>query len=597
MASKSAARLSLHASLLIPGLFILTAFAIFWPYIHSGFALDDFFWISIFEEHIPFRRWVGLWDVDATTFRAFQNVWWTDATTDIGRFWRPVFSLTMEGAFRIFGRASAAPLHILAILLHAMVALTAARMLALVTKERMVSLFAAGLYLISEDHSMTVGWISTSTDLFAVLFMNLSVILYIQHRESGRIGRLILSLLSFCLAMGSKETAIVTPAAIILYETLSDEGMSPFSRIHRLRSSFRSWGWHVLLVAVFLLAYRSLGFGARSLAYYDPLKNPFEYLAHAAQGMGILFTGWLTPAPIGFTLFLGSAQLPAALAGWALFSLVIIALWPLRKEPGVRWALLLFLGASLPQLSADASERQLYYPMIPGCYLLARLVFQWPSLARRYMSGQTIPGIVRGRILPISVLISAGVVALALSVYYSFMYRDSLTSTHRRAMEASVLFSHDTDAPVIFLNSPDPFFPMYVSDSLRYHEGRYRQVYPLSGFYGRIEAKATGRDAFALRTDSPGWLSNMFARIPRQSKHVLPHYDRPAFTATPVRTTTLPDGVQDVFEVEFRLRPDSPATILYFDGRRWQTWTGLHAGQTDWQLLADTGDVLKAMSE
>jgi len=69
------------------------------------------------------------------------------------------------------------------------------------------SLLAAFMFLICEDHGMTVAWITTITDLMCTFFLGLAFLSHIVARQEGKPWLLTSSIAFFLLAMMSKETA------------------------------------------------------------------------------------------------------------------------------------------------------------------------------------------------------------------------------------------------------------------------------------------------------------------------------------------------------------------------------------------------------
>ena len=197
--------------------FILTGIIINLPYTVGHFSSDDFMFVSILEENIPYNTTTGFWSLNFEDFPGFHSMWWVDANAD-GKFFRPLPSLVFAVTFEIFGRSSAIPLHIISIIMHSMVAFSVFLLFVRLSKKYAISLLAAFLFLISEDQTMTIGWIATNTDIFAVLFMNLSLLLYITFREESDYNKLLTSMFLLFFAFLCKETAIIAPVAIVIYE-------------------------------------------------------------------------------------------------------------------------------------------------------------------------------------------------------------------------------------------------------------------------------------------------------------------------------------------------------------------------------------------
>lgn len=87
------------------------------------------------------------------------------------------------------------------------------------TKERTfrISLFAGLLFLVFAGHSESVSWISGRTDVLAVFFTLLSFFFYLRFRESRRPLAASLSIGFFFLALLSKESIVVYPFILLIY--------------------------------------------------------------------------------------------------------------------------------------------------------------------------------------------------------------------------------------------------------------------------------------------------------------------------------------------------------------------------------------------
>ena len=363
--------------------FIITGIIVNLPYTVGRFSIDDFMFVSIIEENIPYNTLTGFWSLNFEDFPGFQSMWWVDAEAD-GKFFRPLPSLVFAVMFEIFGRSSSIPLHIISIIMHSMVAFSVFLLFVRLSKRYAISLLAAFLFLISEDQTMTIGWIATNTDIFAVLFINLSLFFYITFREESDYKKLLASILLLFFAFLCKETAIIAPVAIILYEfifqTKSKRGWDFIYnlgyRFLGLIKNWKYWGVIFLFLIIYMILYKSSGYGAINLMYYDPFGQPIAYLKNLFVGYPLLFAGYLSILPIGLTPFIKSLTLSFALSGVFLFTIFLATLYPYRKNKVIQFCFILFIVSILPQLSTIAAERLLYFPLVSGCFIVGFLIFQ-----------------------------------------------------------------------------------------------------------------------------------------------------------------------------------------------------------------------------
>lgn len=338
------------------GFFLLLSLALNHNYLRGGFYLDDLFFVNAMQmDPAPFSRWRGIWCGDIERVPGLGNLWWFEPGTEV-RFFRPLPSLGFEAAYRLFGQ-NAFPLHLLSILLHGVVAFTTFRFFARLTESGAIRhrrtsrtlaplfpAFLAGvLFITCEDHSMGVGWLATMTDLLCVAFINLALLAHLRWRAEGGWRWLCASLVCFALSLGSKETAVAAPVAILLLEWLVPQRNGPWSAAalgcpdsvgieatvlhpsplttHHSRPIPR-WLPSAVLLLVFLVAYKLLELGGtRSLLYIDPLCQPLDYVRHAATALPIMFSGALTVIPPALSIFDPGLLLPQALFGGILFGL------------------------------------------------------------------------------------------------------------------------------------------------------------------------------------------------------------------------------------------------------------------------------------
>ncbi|MBM4081045.1 MAG: hypothetical protein FJ278_15180 [Planctomycetes bacterium] len=388
----------------------------------------------------------------------------------------------------------------------------------------------------------------------------------------------------------------------------------------------RRWLPSAVLLLAFLAAYKLLGLGGtRSLLYIDPLRQPLDYVRHAATALPVLLSAALTIVPAGLHLFIPGSLLPLALLGLVLWALWLWALWPWRRDPAVRWAFAVFLVALLPQAATVPSERLLYFPFVPASYLLARLLTAIPPLARRLQDARPRmsagrPELVResgpqqvgassgGRAQPLGTRVGGWYVLLGLllpgailSAYVPYQFLPSLQKSERDVLTGlDAVRRHaarQPDAQVIVLNTSSFMLAFYVGEIYEQRLTRPIPTYVLSSLNGKVTLERIGPRSFLVRTDRPGWLSNVIASAvrndwPLDAGRV---YRRKLFDATLIELT--PDG-RDALAVRFDFqRPlDDPSLLfLAWDGQRFSPLNPATLELTRPIPLADTSDVWKSM--
>jgi len=144
-------------------------------------------------------------------------------TEDIGAgarshyiFYRPLQMITYMLDYS-FWKLNVVGYHSTNILLHILVALSIFRFIDIIFKDRIIS-FLAGVFFIAHPmHTEVVSYISGRTDSLAFLFLLVCFILYIKQLRLDSLSRYIFMLLSYILALLSREASLILPALLLVY--------------------------------------------------------------------------------------------------------------------------------------------------------------------------------------------------------------------------------------------------------------------------------------------------------------------------------------------------------------------------------------------
>lgn len=320
--------------------------------------------------------------------------------------------------------------HILNLLLHLAAGLLIYRILrnAVNDDRSSVPFWTALVFLIHPIMTETVTYISGRASGLMAFFYLLALYLYIRaSQQMNGSRRLYLSgaLASFLLAVGSKETAVTFPVALLLWDWLirRKHGRELCTTIFSDHLPFwialaftAAWAWSHPRYSAFTQ------FSIEIRPFHDHLLSQIHAVAYAVL---LCFTPWnqnfdhdlpvfhsLAEWPLPLDLVLLTAMSIATLATWRRFPLITF---------GIAWFFLQLLPTSLIPRNDLLSERNLYLPAIG--LLLAVVAFgshlvQWL---------QTIiwrPAIVR---FGSSVLATTLVVVLCLFTYQrNLLYQDRL---------------------------------------------------------------------------------------------------------------------------------------------------------------------------
>jgi hypothetical protein len=577
-------------------LLILVSFACNWYYLKGGFQADEYFFLNMMrQEPRPYSRGLGFWAVD--DIPALSNVWWFEGG-DLGVFWRPLPSLIFEASVRVFGER-AFPLHLLSIVVHGLVGGTLFLLVRRLTGRPLVALLAGLFFLTCEDHSMTVGWIATVTDLVCVLFVNLALLAHTVWLDTRNRWAFAASLTALVLALLSKESAVVAPLAIVLLTVALPQGRDrelPRPGVSYLRD-WLSWAPALTLLIAYLVLYRLLGFGGISSGMYvDPFAHPGRYLTHLVAHLPVMWLATLSPVPPSFAMF-WPATIPLLAAGGVVAFIVWIAgLWWLRRSALVAWAMAFYLLALLPQMSTDASERCLYFPAVGSSILLAILLVQIGPIARRIARASPRAPVFT-RIVGWGGLACVLVPGIVLSAMMPFMYVPSFGKLREQVATALPHVRERHPDHVLLLNTPGFFHAFYPPTIVEYYAGRPLDVRVLSAVNGVMSVERVDDGSFILRADRAGWLTNVFAALLRSPGRLKPGrvYEKRILTATLLEMTQ--DG-RDVLAVRFDMdrRLDDPQVLfLQWDREAFRPidLAALPAGEI--VTLADTSDVWGSM--
>ncbi len=577
-------------------LFVLLSLALNWFYLLGGFQADEFFFLNSFrEDPLPYSRWLGLWSTEGLS--SISDIWWFEGG-DLGVFWRPVPSLILEGSVRLFGER-AWPLNLFGIVTHGLVAGLLFLLVLRLTERRALALLAGLFFIVCEDHSMTVGWIATLTDLVCSLFVAIALVAHAAWLRGRTPALMAVTLAALVLALLSKESAVVAPVLLALMSLLLPHGRE---REHRARlwtflGDPPSWAPALIVLAVYLATFAMLGFGGISSGIYvNPLLAPGRWLAQLATHLPIMWLAALSPVPPSLAMLIPSVIPLLAVAGAVLFALFVAGLWWLRRSALAWWAMATFILALVPQMSAGASERALYLAALGSSVLLAMLCVEIGPIRRRSSAGtQRAP--FRARAAGWATILVVLVPGVLLSIGYPFAYVPSGKSLRENVLTA-VTHVEDRQARLaLLLNAPGIFYVFYPPTIVDFYVDREVDVRVLSALNGVVSVERSDERSFVIRTDRDGWLTNLFSKILRSARLPEPGtvFEKRRLTAEVLEMTA---GGTDVAAVRFELDrtlDDPDLLLLQWDGATYRPidLASLPVGER--VVLADTSDLWASM--
>jgi protein O-mannosyl-transferase len=355
---------------------------------------------------------------------------------------RPVLHATFLFDRSLYG-TNPAGYHLLNLLLHLGSGLLIYRIFSrAVTEEvRLVPFLTALLFLIHPITTETVTYISGRASGLMAFFYLFAFFLYIkasEHSDAMKLRRLYLSgsVLSLVLSLGSKETAVTFPLALLLWDL--------FIRRHRgssLRTTILSGHlpfWIVLLLAaIWAVAHpRYTALAQFSFTLRPFWDNALSELHAMAYALFLFFTPWnqnfdhdlpefhfLSQWPLPRDLLLLSTTAGAALISWRRHPLVAF---------GLGWFFLQLLPISLIPRNDLLSERNLYLPSIGLLLAIVALSTQ------RFSTVLPRPGIFR--------FASMGLAAMVVLVLCFFTYQRNQLYQDRLSLWSDAVFKSPAKA-------------------------------------------------------------------------------------------------------------------------------------------------------
>lgn len=187
------------------GISLLISFSFYGWVIFKGFLFsDDFTWL-----------WHG------QKIDSFYDI----MTFKMSTFYSPVMNAFYALFVRIFGY-NPQILFTINITAHALVAFMSGILSWQISKSRLTAIVVTVLVAFAGVAYEPLVWIGSNMHSFATLFIVSSLVAYYGYLNNKKGGYLILSFSLFVLALGTKESAIVTPALILslsLYKYLADK--------------------------------------------------------------------------------------------------------------------------------------------------------------------------------------------------------------------------------------------------------------------------------------------------------------------------------------------------------------------------------------
>ncbi len=391
-----------------------------------------------------------MFEGDADTYRALMDhgwlPWWTDlqCRTVHMRF-IPLMTHFLD--FRLWD-ATPIIMHIHSLLWFAAVVYLACvlyrRLLGPAHPVWVVGL-AALLFAIDEAHAIPASWLANRNSLVAAVFGIATLIFYDRYRRDGWSAGALLAPAALLLSLLSKEEGICTVAYLFAYAMFIDRAA--------WRNRLAALAPCVIVVAAWLVAYKTLGYGAQHTdVYFDPSENPIAFVHQIIQKGPVYLLGQFGLPPSDATTAWSAAAYRIHWL-WAVIYVSVLAvfLFPLiRRDATARfWACGMLLSV-IPSCAIFPSDRLLMFAGVGGHALVA----MW--LAGVFSSAGWLPKSTawrRGARWTTRVLIAIHLVVAPLGLLagsYSMRLVGAMLDRNYETMPTDAAFANQT---VVFVNS------------------------------------------------------------------------------------------------------------------------------------------------
>jgi protein O-mannosyl-transferase len=225
-------------------LVLALTFAVYLPTLRYQFVHDD-------RGQIVENPAVHSWRAVPTYFTA--HVWAAVMPEELGNYYRPLFLLWLRINAAVFGN-NAWGWHLTTILAHVLTTLLLYLLAWRLGIGRDVALLAALIFGLHPAHIEAVAWISGVTEPLLGILLIASFLAYLRSRreEAHALKWKLFSLVLFALAMLEKETALILPGLLFVYEWIfgrEQEPLSPRALLAWFReASVRIWPYILLIV-------------------------------------------------------------------------------------------------------------------------------------------------------------------------------------------------------------------------------------------------------------------------------------------------------------------------------------------------------------
>ncbi len=264
---------SIHTLYIATFLFVIT-FITYANTLPNGLFFDDedFIYKNVYVQNFSVSKYFT------------QNL--IAGASKISNYYRPLLLITYGVEYKLFGDAGFI-YHFDNLLLHAAAGILLFFLLKKLTKNIFISFLTSTLFLIHPVQTEAVSYASGRSDPLAFVFILLTMLFYLK----GTTKSYVLSLIFFICAFLSRETAIITPALLLLIEFFQTRSIAKtLSRIRLLLPIISIAIFYFILRLTVLNFQNTLNFYQGQTAYSTHLYyRLLTFLSLLPTYMGFLF--------------------------------------------------------------------------------------------------------------------------------------------------------------------------------------------------------------------------------------------------------------------------------------------------------------------
>ncbi len=481
--------------------------------------------------------------------------WWTGPKWRL-KYLRPVATLSHLIDYSLWG-SNPLPYHINNVIWYALLVILLYLLYRSFSNNSAMAFCGAMIFALEPCHYFTVRWPASRNDIICATFLVASFIFYLKFCKKRKLLYSMLFIVSYLLALLSKELAFLFPVLIFAYDWIRYKGFKE-TIVHQ-------WKVYLSLIiinSIHFVFYKSYDYGSYWYGETSLKDYLIEFVKATSLYLNSLFYGG-TIAGLGPDV-LYKYWLIVVIFLLILFYMLYLIWKERRRYPEINlfmlWIFLLMPFIVVPPIN----ERLLLIPSIGYAYLAALVIFK---LGRKRLA---IFFIVTGLLLP-----------PVTNIIQARGYDEALQSNYERLYNAldEIVVQKSSRDRLFIINFPrlglsgENYMYLALYFTLYYQYPQWKiPVYTLSAFDDRVEVKV---------------LDDQRIRISHPTRYYFETNTERLFSLDRVfskgETFSLPDVTISIdemegervksVEVEFAEPIDSPFYyFLYFDEGKWQRW-------------------------